>query len=284
MRNLTAIAFVTVLCASSVHAKPGDCVVLPAILDVYSHPLTATKGEWRSRRSGFEAMITGACVDGPADAASRAVVFEFLEKEMTLDYRSVFEAWRAEDGKPLSEGAAEGFAMLQRDLLDYVDRIVAPSDVRHRDIILTYARGRAIAKLGAAVKNDVLRNAATPPSRFHGLVQQNTQAEAMRAIGYWLDPASTVLTPAERREHAKILVTALPGDASLLVHDSHRTFAAAALEALGRSDSAEAEHAIRTWREMYVMHYGAGDELEETARRSAKAIQTRRGNHAPSER
>lgn len=282
MRKLTPFAVLLVLLAAGAHAKPSDCAVSPAVLDVYSHPLTATKEEWRARLAGFEAMISGTCVDGPADAASRAVVFRFLEKEMTLDYAGVFKAWRAEDGRPLSEGAAEGFVLLQRDLLAYIDRIVVPSDVRHRDIILTYAGGRAISRLGAAVKDDVLRNAANPPARLHGLVGQNTQTEAMRAIGYWLDPASTVLTPAERAGHAKILVTALPKDGLLRDFDSHRRFVATALEALGRSDSAEAEEAIRAWRNVYIVHYGAGDELEDLATRSANAIQSRRrGSHAP---
>jgi hypothetical protein len=50
----------------------------------------------------------------------------------------------------------------------------------------------------------------------------------------------------------------------------------AVLEALGRSDSAEAEDALRTWRNLYQANYGSGDSIEILAQESADRITARR--------
>lgn len=96
----------------------------------------------------------------------------------------------------------------------------------------------------------------------------------MRALGYWLDPASPVLTAAERKEYAQVIATALPGD-GFLREDFHTRFVMTALEALGRSDSPEAEDAIRTWCNVYQANYGSGDSVEILAQESADKIKAR---------
>jgi hypothetical protein len=277
MRILLAplLALATTL---TVNAAPTrrPCTVTTAMFDIYQAPTTASSQESTAARRAATDLMSSACFDrGPEDPAQRAIVFRLLEQEMLLDYDQLFAAREKRTGTARTESAFEGALFFQQDFLQFIDRIVTPADAPHRAIILTYASGLAIAKLGRAVKGDVFHQAGTPPKAFYGLVQQSPQTEALRALGYWLDPDSPVLTPAERTEYARVIATALPSD-GFLREDFHIRFVMAALEALGRSDSAEAEDALRTWHNLYQANYGSGDSIEILAQESADRIRARR--------
>lgn len=278
MRLRPVFILATVLCVAA-HAAPAmpPCELSPAALEVYRKPLSATAAEWRASRDAVNAVITKRCPSGPASAASRAVLFAVLEQEMTLDYDAVFTAWARQDGKR-SEGAGEGVAYFQKDLLDAIDRITSAKDVAHKEIILKYANGTAIAKLGRAVRAQVLRQAGTPPEHFYGLVEQNPQAEAMRAIGRWLSPSDTTLTADEKREFALFVAGALPPNGHVLA-GAHTRAVETIVEALGNSDVPEIEGRLRSWRHSYENVNGTGTTLGRLALEAAEKVKQRAKKH-----
>jgi hypothetical protein len=277
MRSITLSALLTVSLAMSVQAAPKThpCGVSPALVDVYRNPTSATSAEWTAaRKAANDLMLTSCEAGGPKDKASRALIFSLLEKELTVDYDAVFAAWQKRSGKPLSESAAEGVRYFQQDLLSYIDRIVSPQDLPHRRIILEYANGLAIAKLGRAVKDEVIQQSGRRPKTIYGLVRQNRQEEAFRAIGYWLDPADATLTAAEKRQHAMEIAGVLPPD-GVLHSDLHTRMVTTVVEALGHSDETQVEEKIRSWRHTYENANGTGDTIADLAQKSADKIRTR---------
>lgn len=70
---------VATVVAAAVHAAPSPvrCTAAPAILDVYRHATTAPAADWRGSRQAVYALMA-ACPEGPADAASRHVLFGVL--------------------------------------------------------------------------------------------------------------------------------------------------------------------------------------------------------------
>jgi hypothetical protein len=253
----------------------SPCELSPSVLEVYHHVTTATASEWKASRQSLNRLLSETCADGPRSAVSRDVLFRAVAQEMTLDYKQVFAAWAQQDGTPPAEGSAEGIAMFQRDLLDYLDRIVTPNDLPRKDIILAYANGQAIARLGKSVKRDVFKQAGTPPKRLSGLVQHDAQAEAMRAIGYWLVPTDATLTVSEKRQFALFVAGALPPD-GVVLGGSHTRAVTAILEALGRSDVPEVEEKLRDWRHLYENRNGTGDTISRIAQESADRVRQRR--------
>ncbi|MDQ3280297.1 MAG: hypothetical protein M3Q69_02680 [Acidobacteriota bacterium] len=268
-----SIIVVTLLLASAARAAP--CSLSPAVLAPLRHPTAATDGEWKeSRKALYRLMTDAACAKGPADASSRAVLFDLLEAEMTLDYKQLFKEWERRDGKPLSEGAAEGPLVLQRDLLAYIDRIVTPRDLPYRDVILQYANGTAIARLGREVRLDVKKQAGTSPKFLHGVARRSSQEEAFRAIGFWLDPADTTLTPAEKREFAFSIAGALPPDGTVLL-GPHEREVTTIVQALGKSNVPEIEEKLRAWRHAFENRNGAGHSLARITQEAADQVRAR---------
>jgi len=277
-----SILMLSALLGFAAHAAPADtsCELSPSVLDVYRKPLSATSAEWRASRDAVNAVFATRCASGPRSAASRAVLFAVLEHEMTLDYDAVFAAWARQDGKPLSEGAGEGIAYFQKDLLEYLDRITAAKDVAHKDVILRYANGTAIAKLGRAVKKEVFKQAGTPPQHFYGLIEHNPQAEAMRAIGYWLRPSDDTLTADEKRDFALFVAGALPPDGHVL-SGAHARAVETIVEALGNSDVPEIESKLRSWRHAYENASGTGTTIGRLAGEAADKVRSRAKKQTP---
>jgi hypothetical protein len=268
---LIAASAVTVSAAT----RAVPCKVSPSILEVYRYPTSASSAEWVASRKAVSDLMLRSCeAAGPEDRVSRATLFALLEKEMNVDYQAVFATWQKRNAKPLSESASEGVLYFQRDLLTYIDQIVSPRDVQHADAILEYANGLAISKLGSAVKDRVVQQAGMRPKAIYGLVQQNRQEEAFRAIGYWLDPSDPTFTPAEKRRHALELTGILPGD-GLLRTDLHMRLVTTVVEALAHSDEAEVEEKLRAWRHRYENANGTGDTIAEVAQMSADRIRSR---------
>lgn len=275
LSSLLAISS-AVWAASASGPKVKPCTVTADMLSVYRDPAGASDQEWRAARNmALDLMVSECRATGPRRGPERAAVFELLEREMLVDYADVFAAREKRTGKPLSESAAEGPMYFQRDLSEFIDRIVTPEDIQYKEVILRYGGGLAISKLGKAVRSAVFRQAAEPARSFYGVEMRSPQVEAIRAIGYWLDPASPVLTAAERKEWAQVLATLLPNDGILLDAEHHPRLVRTALEALSRSDSTEAEQTIRTWRNVYQNNYGRGDSLEILAQEAADKIRSR---------
>jgi len=275
LSSLLALSF-AVRAEPAPRPKVKPCTVTADMLSVYRDPAGASDQQWRAARdAALDLMVSECRHTGPRRGSERAAVFALLENEMRVDYANVFAARRKRTGKPLPESAAEGPMYFQRDLSEFIDRIVTAEDIQYKDVILRYGGGLAISKLGKAVKSSVFRQAAEPARSFYGVEMRSPQVEAIRAIGYWLDPGSPVLNAAERKEWAQILATLLPSDGILLDAEHHPRLIRTALEALSRSDSAAAEESIRTWRNVYQNNYGRGDSIEILAQEAADKIKAR---------
>jgi len=143
--------------------------------------------------------------------------------------------------------------MYDGELLDYLDEITTPQDTKYKSVILKFANGNAIAQMGRAVKPEVLAMATQwTPEKMYNSVRRNDQAEAVRALGYWIDPGDRTLTESEKREVSELLLGLLPAErpsirSSPEMSSAEHRVTQAAVEALGRSGDALVAQSLLKW-------------------------------------
>lgn len=254
-----------------VAADAQRCTISRDVLRPYTAP-AATPQDFAASRRAFYARQSTACVAMPLSATEKGVLYRWLAKEMSLDWQSTFTAWERRGGK-VDEFSSEAVAHFQRDLLETIDAVTTTADVGHRETILRYAGGEAIARLGAEVRADVLASAQRP-APLAGLARKHDpQEEAVRAIGYWLDPANKAFNVDEKRQMASVLTGLLSGDGSVKSGQYRSTITI--LWALGRSDSADVEQKLSAWRHLNEARGGhlvaEADQAIEAVRQRIKA-------------
>src|SRR5437763_12419877 len=259
--------------ATTVGASADPCKLRDELLNPYRSPATATREQWRLTKDAVSALESKSC-DGPRDEASRAVLFQIVEKEMTLNYGRILQDWEKQDGRPVSEGAVEGLSIFQTELLAYVDRITSPRDLPFRNTILRYGNGLAISKLGRPVVDAVVEQASHPPAALDGTIRHNAQEEAFRAIGYWLAPENNVIDAAEKQRLGRFLAGALPPDGVTGSGLQYR-FTETLLRAIGNSDDGDVEAALGAWRQKHENSQGSGGSLDRIAGESLEKIRKR---------
>jgi hypothetical protein len=141
-----------------------------------------------------------------------------------------------------------GVGDFQRDLLDFLDRIVDPSYLAYRDTILKYGDGEAIAGLGPAVSADVRRILGTAPTtKGVGAGYRISHAAAFTAIGYWIDPENSRVPQEDKAAMTEFLIGALPPDPHALETDLGYRIGFALLQALAHSNDPTVVVRVRRW-------------------------------------
>ena len=249
-------------------ADAQRCAISRDVLRPYT-TAAATHADFAASRRAFYARQSTACAGLAWSATEKDVLYQWLAKEMSLDWRSTFTAWQRRGAK-VDEFTSEAVAHFQRDLLETIDAVTTSADLAQRETILRYAGGRAIASLGSEVRADVLA-AATRPALLAGLGRKhNAQEEAVRAIGYWLDPADKSIDADEKRQMARVVTGLLSIDGSV-EPDAYKA-TTTILWALGRSDSADAAQKLSAWRHL---NESKGGHLVAEADQALKAVQQR---------
>lgn len=240
-------------------ADAQRCAISADVLRPYASA-RATQADFATSRRALYARQSTACAATPWSAAEKDVLYRWLAKEMSRDWRSTLT----------DEFASEAVAHFQRDLLETIDAVTNSGDVAHRETILRYAGGKAIAKLGPAVRAEVLA-AAQRPTLLAGLGRKHdAQEEAVRAIGYWIDPADKSFNADEKREMARVVSGLLSDDGSVRPGGYKST--TTILWTLGRSNSAQVEQKLSAWRHLNAAH---GGHLAAEADQAIKAIRQR---------
>lgn len=249
-------------------ADAQRCTISRDVLRPYTSA-TATAGDFAASRRAFYARQNVACAPTPWSAAEKAVLFDWLAKEMLVDWQSEFTAWERR-GVKVDEFSSEAVAHFQRALLDTIDAVTNAGDMRHRETILRYGSGKAIAKLGSAMHADVLA-AAQRPALLTGLGRKhNPQEEAIRAIGIWLDPAEKAFSATEKGTMSRTLMELLSDDGTYQPGDYKLTNTL--IRALGSSDSAEVAQKLSTW---HHLNESRGGGLAAEAAQAAQAVRER---------
>jgi hypothetical protein len=262
--GLTATLWAPLLVA----ADAERCAISPDVLRPYAAP-AATHADFAASRRAFYGRQSTACAATAWSAAEKDVLYEWLAKEMSLDWQSTFTDWQRRGAK-VDERSSEAVAHFQRDLLETIDAVTTPAEIAHREAILRYAGGAAIAKLGPAVHDDVLASAQRP-ALLAGLGRKHDpREEAVRAIGYWLDPANEAFRADQKRQMARVLTGLLSADGSVKSGEYKATVTI--LWALGRSDSADVERELSAWRHLNASH---GGHLAAEAEQAIEAVRQR---------
>lgn len=225
------IVVVLALLLITIVAQANDCFVTAAVLTPYAHSRSATRAEWRHSREAVESLMMR-CSSGPDNAHGRAIFYQFVEHEFTYTY------------VPRFEGESESVSQFQHELQQYMGKIVTPDDLSFKPMILRFGNAKSIAALGPAVRRDVM-TLAREETQAVGYSRSSPQQHAIGAIGYWLDPAESRFTSAEKEEMTQLLLDKIrdtPGRA--VVGDPYAT-AYRAIEALSHADSPEVAAALR---------------------------------------
>ena len=224
------------------HAAPkakakAPCTVPASVLDIYSNVANASAADWNAARTTTRDVIKACTEAAPKDPASRALLFSLLKQEMLVHYDPILTAWQTRGDEYTAESTSEGILSFQQGLLALMDRMVTPQDIEHANIVLEYANGLAISKLGREDAEQVLIQSHARARFIYGLVLHNRQEENFRAIGYWLAPSDKTLTAAEKRKYALAIAEYLP----------NARFTKTVIEALEKSDDPAVKEKLRAW-------------------------------------
>ncbi|HEX9984546.1 MAG TPA: hypothetical protein VGF69_14895 [Thermoanaerobaculia bacterium] len=259
-----------VLSASVAAAQPCTLTESSDLFAPYASPESAGRAQWKaSYRVAYKLMRE--CPDGPADVESRRLFFRYVDQQFSLDYARLQKVW-AQQGEPLSEAGMETVRYFRQDLRTYLDRIVDPArDAASAPVLLRHAGGAAIAKLGPAVKGDVIAMAkSNRPSKFWA--ERDDQIVAIQAIGEWL--ASMEIDTAAERELTSVLVATLPSP-DHVKEGRTQALTLATLHALGQTNDAETQRQLIAWANQYARAYGTSNDIATAARDSVNAISRR---------
>jgi hypothetical protein len=254
--------------------KATPCTVPASLLDIYSNLENVTAAEWNAARTTARGVIKACTAAAPKDPASRALLFSLLKQEMLVHYDPLLVTWQKRGDDYTMESTSEGILSFQRELLEMMDRMVSPQDMAHANIILEYANGLAISKLGREIKEQVLLQSGGRARFIYGLVLHNRQEENFRAIGYWLDPADKTLTAAEKSQFALTIAGALPRD-GVINNEAHARFVTTIITALGNSSDPKVEEKLRAWQGMHEGAAGSDSSIADLAGQAADTIKKR---------
>lgn len=272
-----SFALIVSLAAHAAPKKSVPCTVPASVLDIYSKVENASGAEWDAARTATRNVIQACTAAVPKDPASRALLFSLLKQEMLVHYDPILSKWQTRADEYTAESTAEGILSFQQELLALIDRMVVPADVEdvhHKSIILEYANGLAISKLGPAIKDEVLLQSGGRARFIYGLVLHNRQEENFRAIGYWLDSADKTLTAAEKSKFALALAQALPQN-GIVNNEAHARMVTTILDALASSSDPAVEEKLRAWQGVYASVAGAGSSIAVLAGKTADKIKSR---------
>lgn len=271
MRWTHAVSVAFLAAATSAYAAPAPCHLDRTVaLAPYDHPDTATIEEWRDSRLAVEDLTD--CAPASVDPQSRKVFFDVVRSEFAVSHSAEIARWRKLYPKP-HDGVDVAVGIFQSDIRRFMAGLVDRSDASSKDVILRYGDARAIAALGPPVKHDVLSMLGSG-GQFYGLNHRyHPQLEAVQVLGLWIDPGNREFSPAEKNDFTQMLVALLPHVQPGLNAYEDRYFQAA-LNALGHSDSLDAETALASWMDRHPDH---GSFLYHEAARSLTAIRSRRG-------
>jgi hypothetical protein len=260
--------FTTTTAIAATQATQYQCTLSPDLLRAY-HDGGATANDFAAVRRALWPFIEH-CPNGPADRASRKVLFDLIDAEfgMGVDIRREFDP---ADDRDHAAARDEGIRYTRRDLRTYLDAIVTPADLEFKHTILSYGRPLAIAKLGPAVRDDVVRNATTPTGVVYAYMTTTAQQEALGALGYWIDPANGNFSGAEKNKFTAILLAYLDHVPANGASVSDKSLLLEVINALGRSDSPAVEAALRNFTSKR-----ADADLLHAAQKAANAVHGRR--------
>jgi hypothetical protein len=195
-------AFVVLLLTGSAvfaapQAAPYPCTLSPDLLRPY-HEGGATANDFAAVRRALWPFIEH-CPGGPADHASRKVLFDIIAEEFGMG-ADISREFDPADDRDRSEARDEGIRYTRRDLRVYLDAIVTPADVEFKKTIISYGRPLAISKLGPAVKDDVIRNATTPTGVVYAYMQATAQQELWARWATGLTRQVRISRPPTRRD------------------------------------------------------------------------------------
>ena len=269
MKRLMIVAIMLFLAVPLMAAAPASpCRLDHSVLQAYDGGPNTTEEQWRDSRRAVSEFI--GCPPSSVDAASRRVFFEVVKREFATEHTADLAQWSKK--RPGSDALYEGISLFQSELKGYMDRLVDRNDVEFKSTILRYGNAAAIAKLGPAVKHDVVAMLGAPS--IHGLRHQyNAQEAALGALGLWIDPSNTDFSPAEKANFTGIVTGVLPVLTNTADKHQYR-LAEGALKALSHAEGAEAEASVRRW--MASQPNGA---LQRLAASSADAIHKRTQKH-----
>lgn len=248
-------------------ANPHEtsCSLDRSVLAPYNKP-SATEEEWGASRRAISKFM--GCAPSTIDNASRRVFFEVVGREFATDHKPALDKWRAR--RPGSEALFEGITVFQHELRSYMERLADPRlDAESKDTVLRYGTAKTIAAFGPAVKGDVLKMLGKPNAAYGVSRQYNSQVDALATLGEWVDSSNGAFNAQDKGQFAEILAGLLPLSDSIRP-GQHTRLVETTLKALGRSDDARAEKAIRHWMEKQSRKEGW---LYELASKSASNIQ-----------
>jgi hypothetical protein len=225
----------------------ASCALSAVDVRAWDSPDTSTWEEMALAKRHVLRFI--ACRSRP-DAASRAVLFHVVEKEFTFPYGEVGRRWMkargSRGGARSTRAESESQVHFEEELSRYLDRTVGPDDLPFRRIVLEFGSGRAIAALGREIRHEVVQQAGTPTGP-QGLTSHYPQAEAFKALGFWLDQDDETLTRGEKVTVQTLLLESLPTKAFLTGHRIQTPVTEAVLIALGHASDPHVADAVMQW-------------------------------------
>ena len=248
MRQVIVTLALAVSFAASAAPKAAPCSVPASILDIYTNVETASAADWNAARTTTRGVIKACTAAPPTDPASRALLFSLLKQEMLVHYDPILDAWDDRGDEYTTESMPEGILSFQQELLALMDRMVTPKDMEHANIVLEYANGLAISKLGREIAEQVLIQSSARARFIYGLVLHNRQEENFRAIGYWLEPGDKTLSAADKRRYALAIAEHLP----------KAQFRKTLTEALGKSNDPVVKEKLRAFESPLPATRGEG--------------------------
>jgi hypothetical protein len=254
-----------IVALSALGQARASCALSAVDVRAWDSPDTSTYEEMALAKRHILRFI--ACRSRP-DAASRAVLFHVIEKEFTFPYTEVRRRWMkargSRGGGKSTRAESESQVHFEEGLSRYLDRTVGRDDLPFKRIILELGSGRAIAALGREIRHEVVRQAGTPTGP-KGLTRHYPQAEAFKALGYWLDQDDETLTREEKLTVQTLLLESLPKKAFLSGRRIQTPVTDAVLTALGHASDPHVADAVMQWSNGLPANWALRMEAQECA-------------------